>query len=68
MDYRFKYGRNTLLELSLATSPTILLTHDLLGSGVAAENRISDGLQAQVQAEPAAGAAIGHQSHDIAHT
>jgi hypothetical protein len=38
------------------------------GSGVAARNIISDGLQVQVQAEPAAGAAVGHQSHDIAHT
>jgi hypothetical protein len=39
-----------------------------LGVGVAARNRISDGLQAQVRAEPAAGAAAGCQSHSVAHT
>jgi hypothetical protein len=38
------------------------------GAGVTAGYRISDGLQVQVRAEPAAGAAAGSQSHSVAHT
>jgi hypothetical protein len=38
------------------------------GAGVAAGHRISDGLQVQVRAEPAARAAAGHQTHRVAHT
>ncbi len=57
---------NLLLELPLAVKPTVLLTHDLYpGAGVAAGHRISDGLQVQVRAEPAAGAAAGRQSHRL---
>jgi hypothetical protein len=37
------------------------------GAGVAAWHRISDGLQVQVRAEPAAEAAAGHQSLPVVH-
>jgi hypothetical protein len=35
------------------------------GAGVAAGHRISDGLQVQIRAEPAARAAAGRQSHRL---
>ncbi len=38
------------------------------GALVAAVCRISDVLQVQVRAEPAAGAAAGRQTHRVAHT